>query len=140
MKIKLEINELIENQNKTKERCVELIGGGVFSISNLENIIEALKKVNEILMTNSKTKSIVNSKTAGGSLKKIEVPMISQGELYKNNQYLIIALKMQIDILNANNLNCVSDFNFTDEQIINYWQKTSLNNSVGRKCNKWRMN
>ena len=123
MKIKLEINEIIENQNKTKERCVELIGGGVFSISNLENIIEALKKVNEILMTNSKTKSVVNSKTAGGSLKKIEVPTISQGEIYKNNQYLILALKMQIDILNANNLNCVSDFNFTDEQIINYWQK-----------------
>lgn len=123
MKIKLEINEIIENQKKTKERCVELIGGGVFSISNLENIIEALKKVNEILMTNSKTKSVVNSKTAGGSLKKIEIPMISQGELYKNNQYLILALKMQIDILRANNLNCVSDFNFTDEQIINYWKK-----------------
>lgn len=140
MKIKLEINELIENQNKTKERCVELMGSGVFSVGNLENIIEALKKVNEILMTNSKTKSVVNSKTAGGSLKKIEVPTISQGELYKNNQYLILALKMQIDILNANNLNCVSDFNFTDEQIINYWQKTSLNNSAGGKCNKWRMN
>lgn len=123
MKIKLEIKELIETQNKTKERCVELIGGGVFSIRNLENIIEALKKVNEILMMNSKIKSIVNSKTAGGSLKKIEVPTISQGELYKNNQYLILALKMQIDILNANNLNCVSDFNFTDEQIINYWQR-----------------
>lgn len=126
MKIKLEINELIENQNKTKERCVELMGGGVFSVSNLENIIEALKKVNEILMTNSKTKSVVNSKTAGGSLKKIEIPTISQGELYKNNQYLILALKMQIDILNANNLNCVSDFNFTDEQIINYWQKNII--------------
>lgn len=126
MKIKLEINELIENQNKTKERCVELMGGGVFSVSNLENIIEALKKVNEILMTNSKTKSVVNSKTAGGSLKKIEVPTISQGELYKNNQYLILALKMQIDILNANDLNCVSDFNFTDEQIINYWQKNII--------------
>ena len=126
MKIKLEINELIENQNKTKERCVELMGGGVFSVSNLENIIEALKKVNEILMTNSKTKSVVNSKTAGGSLKKIEVPTISQGELYKNNQYLILALKMQIDVLNANNLNCVSDFNFTDEQIINYWQKNII--------------
>lgn len=123
MKIKLEINEIIENQNKTKERCVELMGGGVFSVSNLENIIEELKKVNEILMTNSKTKSVVNSKTAGGSLKKIEVPTISQGELYKNNQYLILALKMQIDILNANNLNCVSDFTFTDEQIINYGQQ-----------------
>lgn len=126
MKIKLEINEIIENQNKTKERCIELMGGGVFSVSNLENIIEALKKVNEILMTNSKTKSVVNSKTAGGSLKKIEVPTISQGELYKNNQYLILALKMQIDILNANNLNCVSNFNFTDEQIINYWQKNII--------------
>lgn len=126
MKIKLEINEIIENQNKTKERCVELMGGGVFSVSNLENIIEELKKVNEILMTNSKTKSVVNSKTAGGSLKKIEVPTISQGELYKNNQYLILALKMQIDILNANNLNCVSNFNFTDEQIINYWQKNII--------------
>lgn len=126
MKIKLEINELIENQNKTKERCVELMGGGVFNVSNLENIIEALKKVNEILMTNSKTKSVVNSKTAGGSLKKIEVPTISQGELYKNNQYLILALKMQIDILNANDLNCVSDFNFTDEQIINYGQQKNI--------------
>lgn len=126
MKIKLEINELIENQNKTKERCVELMGGGVFSVSNLENILEALKKVNEILMTNSKTKSVVNSKTAGGSLKKIEVPTISQGELYKYNQYLILALKMQIDILNANDLNCVSDFNFTDEQIINYGQQKNI--------------
>ena len=93
MKIKLEIKELIETQNKTKERCVELIGGGIFSISNLENIIEGLKKVNETLMTNSTAKIMVNSKTVGGSLKKIEVSTISQGELYKNNQYLILALR-----------------------------------------------
>ena len=126
MKIKLEIKELIETQNKTKERCVELIGGGIFSISNLENIIEGLKKVNETLMTNSTAKIMVNSKTVGGSLKKIEVSTISQGELYKNNQYLILALKTQIDILKANNLNCVSDFSFTDEQVINYGQQKNI--------------
>ena len=91
MKIKLEIKELIETQNKTKERCVELIGGGVFSIRNLENIIEALKKVNEIasLLENNELnleESLIKFDEANKLIKELEETIIEAKEKIENNK------------------------------------------------------
>lgn len=126
MKIKLDFKEFVKAQKKAQEKCVELIGKGKFSIANLEKIVEELKKVNETLTSNCATLTTINSKTAGGSFSKAQVPTITQGKLYQDNQYLILALTTQINIAKVNNLQFVTNFTFTDDQILNYGEQDNI--------------
>lgn len=126
MKIKFDIKELIKGQKKAQERCVELIGKGKFSIADLEKTLEELKKVNEILVANCTETTMIDSKTAGKGFAKVEVPTITQSKLYQDNQYLILALTTQINIAKVNNVDFVTDFKFTDDQILKYGQQKNI--------------
>lgn len=126
MKIKIDAKELIKEQKKIQKRCVELIGRGKFSVANLEKIVEELKRFNESLTQNCLSTTLVQTKTCGGSAANLELPTTTQGKLYQDNQYLILALTQQIDIAKANNLEFVTDFSFTTEQILNYGQQKNI--------------
>ena len=126
MKIKFDIKELVKGQKKAQERCLELIGKGTFSIADLEKTIEELKNVNETLVANCNTTTMINSRTAGKGFAKVEVPTITQSKLYQDNQYLILALTTQINIAKVNNLEFVTDFKFTDDQILKYGQQKNI--------------
>jgi len=126
MKIKFDIKELIKGQKKAQERCVELIGKGKFSIADLEKTLEELKKVNETLIANCTETTMIDSKTAGNSFAKVEVPTITQSKLYQDNQYLILSLTTQINIAKVNELEFVTDFKFTDDQILKYGQQKNI--------------
>ena len=126
MKIKFDIKELVKGQKKAQERCLELIGKGTFSIADLEKTIEELKSVNETLLANCNTTTMINSRTAGKGFAKVEVPTITESKLYQDNQYLILALITQINIAKVNNLEFVTNFEFTDEQILNYGQQKNI--------------
>ena len=54
------------------------------------------------------------------------MPTITQGVLYQNNRDTILALIKQIDIANVNNLEFVTDFNFSNDQILNYGQQKGI--------------
>jgi len=126
MKIKFDVKELIKGQKKEQKRCIELLGIGKFSVVDLQKIVEELKNVNETLVSCCATTIMMDSKTAGGSFCKVQVPSITQSKLYKDNQYLIIALSTQIDIAKVNNLKFVTNFTFTDDQISNYGQQKNI--------------
>lgn len=126
MKIKFDVKELIKGQKKEQKRCIELLGIGKFSIVDLQKIVEELKNVNETLVSCCATTIMMDSKTAGGSFSKVQVPSITQSKLYQDNQYLIIALSTQIDIAKVNNLKFVTNFAFTDDQISNYGQQKNI--------------
>lgn len=122
MKIKIDAKELIKEQKKTQKRCVELLGKGKYSVVELEKIVEELKKHNEFLTKNCSTTIMIKAQSCGGSLNNLEVPAITQGKLYKENKELELALTMQIDIAKTNKLEFVTDFYFTDEQVLKYGQ------------------
>ena len=126
MKIKIDAKELIKEQKKTQKRCVELLGKGKYFVAELEKMVEALKNVNETLTKNCSTTITIKSTSCGGSLRNLEVPAITQGKLYKENKELELALTMQIDIAETNKLEFVTDFYFTDEQILKYGQGNTI--------------
>lgn len=126
MKIKIETKELINEQRKTQKRCVELLGKAKYSVVELEKIVEELKKHNEILTKNCSTTIMIKAQSYGGSLNNLEVPAITQGKLYRENKELALALTMQIAIAKANKLEFVTDFCFTDEQILKYGQGNTI--------------
>ena len=64
MKIKFDIKELVKVQKKAQERCLELIGKGTFTIADLEKTIEELKNVNETLVANCNTTTIISKNSA----------------------------------------------------------------------------
>ena len=126
MKIKIDAKELINEQRKTQKRCVELIGNGKYAIVELEKIVEELRKFNEALTKSCSKSTTIKVTSCGGSLNNWETPAITQGKLYRENQYLIFALTKQIVIAKTNNLEFVTDFNFTNEQILNYGHKNGI--------------
>lgn len=126
MKIKFDIKELIKDQKKSQERCLQLVGKGKFSIADLEKMIDELKNVNESLTKNCYTTTTIKVKSYGGRTTNLEVPTITQSKLYQDNQYLILALTTQINIAKANNLEFVIDFSFTEDQILNYGQQKNI--------------
>lgn len=126
MKIKITAKELIREQKKIQKRCVKLIGRGKFSVANLEKLVGELKHLNESLTQNCLSTTLMQTKTCGGSTANLELPTTTQGKLYEDNQYLILALTKQIDIAKANNLEYVTDFSFTTEQILNYGQQKKI--------------
>lgn len=120
MKIKIDAEKLICEQTKNAEQCVELLGKGKYSVAKLEMIVKELKNINKSLEILCSTTTTITSTSYGGSTTQMEVPTITQSKLYKENQFLIFALSQQIDIAKTNNLYSVSDFNFTENQILNY--------------------
>ena len=126
MRIKIDAKELIKEQKKTQKRCVELFGKGKYSVAELEKIVEELKNINKSLENICSTVTTITATSCGGSITKLDVPTITQGVLYQNNRDTILALIKQIDIANVNNLEFVTDFNFSDDQILNYGQQKGI--------------
>lgn len=123
MKIKIDAKELIIEQKKAQKRCLELLGKGKYTISELKKIVEELKEHNDCLTKFCSTTTTIKVTSCGGSLSNVEVPAITQGKLYKENKELELALTLQIDIAKANKLEFITDFCFTAEQIYNYAQQ-----------------
>lgn len=120
MKIKINAQNLIDEQKKSQERCIELIGKGTFKTIDLEKLIEKLKNINEFLKNICMSSTTVNTKSCGGSTTKSKVPTITQSKLFIDNENIMNSLIMQIDIAKVNNLEFITDFSFSDDQILNY--------------------
>lgn len=126
MKIKIDLKEHINDQKKTQKKCVELLGKDKFMVVDLEKMVETLKSINEFLTKICTTTTTIKTKSCGGSVANLEVPTVTQSKLYQDNECLILSLTKEIDIAKTNNLECVTDFNFTDEQILNYAQQKNI--------------
>lgn len=120
MKIKIDAQNLIDEQKKSQERCIELISKGTFKTIDLEKLIEKLKNINEFLKNICMSSTTVNTKSCGGSTTKSKVPTITQSKLFIDNENIMNSLIMQIDIAKVNNLEFITDFSFSDDQILNY--------------------
>lgn len=118
MKIKIDTKQLLKEQKKTQKICIELLGKCKYSVAELEKILEGLKNVNETLTKNCSSTIMIETKSCGGSVTNVEVPTITRGQLYQENQQLIVALSKQIEIAKVNKLEFVTDFKFSDEQIV----------------------
>lgn len=105
---------------------MELFGKGKYSVAELEKIVEELKNINKSLENICSTVTTITATFCGGSITKLDVPTITQGVLYQNNRDTILALIKQIDIANVNNLEFVTDFNFSNDQILNYGQQKGI--------------
>ena len=82
MKIKIDAKELIKEQKKTQQKCVELLGKGKYSVAELEKIVDELKNINKSLENICSTVTTITATSCGGSITKLDVPIITQGVLY----------------------------------------------------------
>lgn len=126
MKIKLNRASYIQEQKNSQDKCVELLGKGLFNVVDLEKIVEKLKNFNETLEQACLTTVVREIKSCGGTINNLTFPSVVQGNLYKNVQYLIVTLTTKIDIARANDLENINDFDFTDEQILEYGKQKKL--------------
>ena len=126
MNVKLSGDELIKGQKQSQKLCVESLGNGRFTIEELEILVGELKDKNENLIKSCKKTTTIKTKSYGGTINLIKVPEIIQRDEYKNNQELIVALTTQINIAKHNNLKMINDFDFTDEQILEYGKSQNI--------------
>lgn len=120
MKVIISGEELIRNQKQAQIRCIERLGNGTFRLENLQTIISKLKNDNEIMVKNCNTTICKETRSYGGKIIKTKVPDIMETEQYKKNMGLISALMWIVDMAKINNIETITDFNFTEEQILKY--------------------
>lgn len=120
MKYLCRFEDFVRERKISQQKCVELLGGGKFSIEEIEKIIEILENTNIALRQNCKTLIATETMTCGGTKSMTRISTITQSKLYQDNQFLIASLSMVVDIAKANNLKFVYDFNFKENEIINY--------------------
>ena len=118
MKILIGDQELIKNQKKAQNTCIKFLGNGNWTVEELQDMVETLKKTNSQLIENCKTRVKIKVISCGGTCNIEEVPLITQSELYLSNQKLISALLFNINIAKSNNIQVVDNFNFTDKEIL----------------------
>lgn len=120
MKFFISDKSLLKKQKETQKRCIEALGKGKFEVEELEKIVEIIKNTNNQLRLSCKTTIKAKTITCGGTSAEVDISTITQSKLYKENQNLLNALSLNISIAKANNLERVTDFDFTEKQILNY--------------------
>jgi len=120
MKVKISVEELIRNQKQAQLRCIERLGKGTFRLENLQTIIGNINNENEIMVKNCNTTISKKRRSYSGKIIKTQVPDVMETEQYKKNKVLISALMWIVDMAKINNIETITDFNFTEEQILKY--------------------